>query len=85
MVGRLWSVSCWCKENVLLQFGKLYTKHHREALLFIVVERRWEYRAQHVVRPILNSVVRVKNNFDMFACGWLRVSLCYPWFETGTY
>ena len=68
----------WWKENVLLQFGKLYTKHHSEALLFLVVERRLEYRAQHAVRPVLNFVVRVKNIFDMFASGWLRVALCYP-------
>jgi hypothetical protein len=61
VVCELQYISCsWCKQNVLLQFAKLYSKYHSEALLFLVVERRWEYRAQHAVRSVINCVVRVK-------------------------
>jgi hypothetical protein len=72
----LWSVSCsifhairakkmFCSNSV-----SCTQKHHSEALLFLVVERRWEYTAQHAGRPVLTWVVRVKNIFDMFPSGW---------------
>jgi len=39
VVSELQYILCsLCKQNVLFKFGKLYPKHHNEALLFLVVE-----------------------------------------------